>query len=560
MRDILGGSANLAEGSPASWKSCRRRSRKSCRVKLWGGGGRVYGGSDERGQVRGETDRGAEEAAGRVCRATHDETGDRAPQAIRSRAHADATRVYRDLAVRNFAADARNDKLMLKMIGASQQQIGDVQQISRSSTARAQIYYREMGLRLLKILTSAQEQKLRVEVEEEFARIDALTFGTKPAAEGGSPSLIKTGSGTLTVAGTKFDSGIAVTIGSATVITPATQPWPGTKFDSSYAITFGSGTVTSTPNLSLPQRLPPYNGIFFPELQKEMNLSAEQRKRLSEVSADFWSKFKEISKENSDMTDQQKCAKYAASIDQLARDCRKQIEAVVTPQQLDAYKKAVFPRLAFELLSLAQPESRKTIGVTSGQEEKLQQIFKELSQQPTPEEMKRMEQAKDAVLAALSPQQREKLRSDVEQEIRNDEESSLSYSIGTYSGMPIFNLAVEAGSRWAPMVLPFYSELTETAIAQRLGLIADQRKQLTEVAGQHRGETVKLAGEIKKLSPDQRKTPRVPAGKARRMLKAVRRRTEAVLTPQQLAAVKDTVFRRRAFSTLADPNVEVKMA
>ncbi len=316
--------------------------------------------------------------------------------------------------------------------------------------------------------------------------------------------------------------------------------------------------MTSTPNLSLPQRLPPYNGIFFPELQKEMNLSAEQRKRLSEVSADFWSKFKEISKENSDMTDQQKCAKYAASIDQLARDCRKQIEAVVTPQQLDAYKKAVFPRLAFELLSLAQPESRKTIGVTSGQEEKLQQIFKELSQQPTPEEMKRMEQAKDAVLAALSPQQREKLRSDVEQEIRNDEESSLSYSIGTYSGMPIFNLAVEAGSRWAPMVLPFYSELTETAIAQRLGLIADQRKQLTEVAGQHRGETVKLAGEIKKLSPDQRKRPEFQQ-KARRMLEAVRRRTEAVLTPQQLAALKDTVFRRRAFSTLADPNVEVKI-
>ena len=174
--------------------------------------------------------------------------------------------------------------------------------------------------------------------------------------------------------------------------------------------------------------------------------------------------------------------------------------------------------------------------------------------------MKRMEQAKDAVLAALQPQQRETLRSDVEQEIRNDEELSLSYSIGTESGMPIFNSAgpAEAGTRWAPMVLPFYWELTETAIAQRLGLSADQRKQLTEVAGEHRGETEKLAGEIRKLSPDQRKRPELRQ-KARRMLEAVRRRTEAVLTPQQLTALKETAFRRRAFSTLADANVEVKI-
>ena len=81
---------------------------------------------------------------------------------------------------------------------------------------------------------------------------------------------------------------------------------------------------------------------------------------------------------------------------------------------------------------------------------------------------------------------------------------------------------------------------------------------MTEVEREHRGETGKLAGEIKNLSPDQRKRPEFQQ-KALRMLEAVRRRTEAVLTPQQLAVLKETAFRRHAFSTLADPNVEVKI-
>ena len=364
------------------------------------------------------------------------------------------------------------------------------------------------------------------------------------AADGDSTSLVKTGSGTVTI-----------------TRPPPAKPAPGTKFDSGTAVEF-DGTATSTQNLSVPQHFPPYNGIFFPIRQKELDLSAEQCKRLSEVSADFWTRFKEISKKNSDMADRQKRGKYMANIDQLANDCRKQVEAVVTPQQLVTYKKAVFPRLAFELL--AQPQSHNSIGLSSGQEEELQQILKKFSQQlaqlPTQEEMEWLEKAKDAVLAALSPQQREKLRSDIEHNILNDEESSLSYSIGTESGMPIFNAAgpAEAGTRWAPMVLPFYSELTETAIAQRLGLSADQRKQLAAVAGEHRSETEKLAGETKKLSPDQRKCPEFQQ-KALRMLESVRRRTEAVLAPQQLAALKEIVFRRRAFSTLADPHVEAKI-
>lgn len=551
VRDILGGSANLAERlareveklSPEARKKLPRSGFDSKGAAIPTGGNQcLYGGSpDGLAKIK---EKMIEER--KKLRAGFAEQPTMRPSIeLRKQFEAILTpqqlALYQDLAVRNFAANAATDQVMLKMVGASEQQEAEVARFFRDSVAKELQFYREMGQKLLKVLTPAQQGAFRAEVEKQLVNAEPPSGGAKPAAEDG-------------------DSRNTVSFGSGTFVLspPAAQPAPGINAYTGVAAKTGSGTATGTPNLSVPQRFPPYNGIFFPELQKELKLSAEQCKRLSEVSADFWTKFKELSKENSDMTDQRKRAKYWANINQLARDCRKQIEAVVTPQQLEAYKKEVFPRHAFELLSLAQPEGRKTIGITSGQEEKLQQIFKKRSQRPTEEEMERMEQAKDAVLTALSPPQREKLRSDVERNIRNDEESSLSYSIGTYSDMPIFNLAGESGSRWAPMVLPFYSELTEMAIAKRLGLSADQRKQLTQVAGEHRGETEKLAREIKKLSPDQRKRPEFQQ-KARRMLEAVRRRTEAVLTPQQLAALQETVFRRRAFSTLADPKVEVKI-
>jgi beta-lactamase regulating signal transducer with metallopeptidase domain len=474
---------------------------------------------------------------------------------------------YQELAVRNFAAGALYGTL-LPMIGASKEQQAEIERFSHDRAAEGLRLSRELGRRLLTILTPSQQAALRAEFEKELnegetirelpdqppaeaknasAESPARTSANSPAAAKGDPgSPPKTGSYTLNIASP-----------------PAAQPAPATtEVDSGDNVNFDDGTAASKQNLSAPRRYPPYCGIFFPPMQKEMNLSAEQCKRLSEVSADFWTKFKAPSKENADMTDQKMRAKYFAKVDQLARDCRQQVEAIVTPQQLEAYKKAALPLLAFEMLD--RPGSRKTIGVAGGQEEKMQQIFKEYSQQlaqpPTADETKRMEQAKDAVLAALSPRQREKLRSEVEQSIRNSEESTLSYFIGTESDEPVFNLAgpAESGKRWAPMVLPFYWELTETAIAQRLGLSADQRKQLTQVEREHRGETAKLAGEIKKLPPDQRKRPEFHE-KALRMLEAVRRRTEAVLTPQQLAALKDMVFRRRVFGTLADPNEEVKI-
>ena len=184
---------------------------------------------------------------------------------------------YRDQAVRRFAAGAVNDRLSLRMIGASEQQQAEVAQFQSDSAARYEQFAREIGRKLLEILTPAQQEALWATAEVRPTRIEyasdsnTVMVAGKPAAEGVFLSPIKTGSGTLTVASTKFESG--------------------------YVANFAGGTVTSTQNLSVPQHLPPYNGIFFPSTpwRGNLDLSAEQCNRLSKVSADFWTKFKELS-------------------------------------------------------------------------------------------------------------------------------------------------------------------------------------------------------------------------------------------------------------------------
>ena len=203
---------------------------------------------------------------------------------------------------------------------------------------------------------------------------------------------------------------------------------------------------------------------------KELDLSAEQCNRLSKVSADFWTKFKELSKENADMTDQQKAKVHGEyqptrhGLPQTSRSRRYAPAVGGLPEsgsppashssrwrlrsrrvETTAYRGAGARTAAYfqGAISTAYSERNGADGAGEGRS-----------------------------LGRAQPAAAQKLRSDVQQKIRNDEESLLSYSIGTAGGMQIFSLAEDAGTRWAPMVLPFYAELTETAIAQRLGLSA----------------------------------------------------------------------------------------
>ena len=164
-------------------------------------------------------------------------------------------------------------------------------------------------------------------------------------------------------------------------------------------------------------------------------------------------------------------------------------------------------------------------------------------------------------LAALGPQQRDKLRSDVEQGIRNDEEDSERFRLGLLDpAASISNAFTLSGPIDGAFVeLPVYMQLGEASVAQQLGLSAEERKQLADFAGEYQREARKLAAEMKNLSAQERKRPEFQE-KATRRLAEARRQVETLLTPQQLAALKEIIFRSRASMMLADPKVQAKIA
>ncbi len=297
--------------------------------------------------------------------------------------------------------------------------------------------------------------------------------------------------------------------------------------------------------------LPVYYGLRDAELRKELgiDLTAEQWKGLSQIAADCKPKMS--------------APIAAADWKQLVTDARKQVEAVLTPQQLLAYKKGMLPLQALERY---EPEVWKTLGITPEQEEKMAECSAGLGDRGT----QAMERSVVGPLAALSPQQRDKLRSEIEEKYRKlDEDDFLARSSigaegsaevtigGTITAMTISGGTVEAA---VGPTLPVYPRLQDkdTAIARKLGVSAEQRKQFASVAAEYESEMGKLIEETKRLSPDQRKQPEARA-KAARLHDEARRRIEALLTPQQLADLKEADFRRDASIYLVDPEVQKKI-
>jgi autotransporter-associated beta strand protein len=456
---------------------------------------------------------------------------------------------YKDLAIHSMAEIALQDPIVLHRIAASDQQAAALRRLFDESMAAWRRLPREMGKKMLEVLTPAQREALRAETEAEAARIEKM-IGEPPSGKPGKAAEGNSGTLSLYADTLTFDADA-----------PAAAPVPAAKAAPARGET-GAVPAASAPvgaSLSVTQ-LQAYWALSDPKLRKQfgIDLSPQQTKRLHEIADDWAGKSQELLKEPPPKTaDQQELAKFQGKWDQALGDCRKQVEAVLTPQQLQAYKKGMLPWLAFDMLR--DPQIRKTIGVTREQQDALQQLKKEFFQQVRQE----FEPVRSAALAVLSPQQREKLRPEVEQTIRAWEELAVSQRIGTAESGPLTltvtgQAAVDEGLCWIPMGLPVYVELGETAAAQQLGLSTDQRKQLAEVAAEYQKETEKLRGEMLKLSPDQRKRPEFQE-KGPRMLQDTRRRIEALLTPQQLTALKEMIFRGTAFGMLAGPGVQEKI-
>ncbi len=200
----------------------------------------------------------------------------------------------------------------------------------------------------------------------------------------------------------------------------------------------------------------------------------------------------------------------------------KQVEEILSPRQLEVYKREAFPDLACAMLRY--PEFLKTIGATPEQKERLAKIQEQLERQTQEQERRYNEQS----LAVLSPQQQEKLRAEIR---RADEPpadgtavwgGTISVTFGSYleTNVPDSSETLP-DTEWG---VPADGELTAGAYRRQLGFSAAQEKRWQEItANYHKeNETARTTEQWRRLVAD------------------FRRQVEGILTPQQATALKET--------------------
>ncbi|MGA2033327.1 MAG: LamG-like jellyroll fold domain-containing protein [Thermoguttaceae bacterium] len=294
--------------------------------------------------------------------------------------------------------------------------------------------------------------------------------------------------------------------------------------------------------------LPSYNGLGEPSARRRLGieLTAAQVKKLSEISAARQRKLQELTKDRPKTTDQQELIKFLAPLQgkmkDLDKDCRKQIEAVLTSEQIQTYQQRLLEFAASRLAGSPQ----NPYGITIGPEQK--QKFDSAQRDIAQKAGREAERLSHAALAVLSAKQLDQLRLEFEQWnlAVEDEFWSRAFETGPVkgaNGAMFFPVASEAKD--ANLVKEQRDLRYNKPIADKLALNADQQKQFSALDAEHQKESEKLFAEVKKLSPDERKRPEIRE-KAAKMRKETRRRIKALLTPQQRATLEDEDFRPMA--------------
>ena len=156
---------------------------------------------------------------------------------------------------------------------------------------------------------------------------------------------------------------------------------------------------------------------------------------------------------------------------------RRQIDAVLTPEQLDAYRTLAVQQFAPGIL-LYQPQALKNIAMTPEQTEKLRQMRK----RPEQDLQKRVAQA----LAVLTPQQREKVRPRAEQGYRRSHEPAPKGTGVWLSTDADWSYQAEGAAHTDYLKLPVYEQLGQARVRETLGFGTTQEMKLREIAGRMR--------------------------------------------------------------------------
>ncbi len=264
------------------------------------------------------------------------------------------------------------------------------------------------------------------------------------------------------------------------------------------------------------------------------------------------------------------------SVEQIQKAAAKSIEEVLTPRQTEAYKDRTFPFRAYSVLR--HPEVVETLGLTRAQRGQLRQLDPELRRQT----QWQWQQLAQRLLALVTPEQQGKLRAELADEVHSVQAtwaggamsamierhwmrsawsfapSSLIYPgmdvVPAAQGEQLFLLTEDSG-----LELPIYGELGQAAVRRELGLSAAQEARLRELSAECQEQMEKRIAEARKMTPAEIKRAAIEQQPREEAARGVfRGQVEDLLSPQQLAALKEITFRGSVFRVLI-PAIEAKI-
>ena len=160
----------------------------------------------------------------------------------------------------------------------------------------------------------------------------------------------------------------------------------------------GAGQArTAAPLGQAPLNIPGYWALGFDSVQKEIGLSAQQREKILDLDQRFEASYRQAVMEVQQappQEQQQKVAGFQQRIAQQAQAVRKEVDTILSPQQVQAFKDVLF---RMQLASvLASPQLADTLGLSEQQREKLRALKQEtvdkLLQLLTPEQQARLKE------------------------------------------------------------------------------------------------------------------------------------------------------------------------
>ncbi|MEN6365627.1 MAG: hypothetical protein ABFC88_02300 [Thermoguttaceae bacterium] len=282
---------------------------------------------------------------------------------------------------------------------------------------------------------------------------------------------------------------------------------------------------------ALPIPAAAYSEVWQPQWQAELGLSAEQKGKLAAINAkavadakDHAEQFKKLSPEEQQAQVKAWAGKSAPWRQQLDNEVCRQIEAVLTPQQLQTLKDFSFPRYAVGLLYDAKV--RQEIGVQPDQENRFRRIAKERIARFQAASMERAEKQ----WSMLTPEQQAALPDVVKRQGPTSAVLSIAWELG-------FQLDA---------FVPGYPMLAEEPVRERLALSTEQQKQLQSIMADSAARKEKERQERFSRTAQSSQSP--PDSEA-----DAKKQVEAILTPQQLKTLNEINFRRQVALALGYP-------